>query len=801
MAYTKMSGDLNTMQNPSGSDEFIDTLKSLSVSQSLDTHGDVIEQLHTQLKRAVPNGFKENKAFAFTIIDNLYRIVPIFDRILSNNNENDNDFIQTKKFLATLVDSFNSVCFFEVLSLFRDNLSHLKTIFQTYISLFKETYFIENDKYDSLITCIVPVVGFSSILTPTTEDEIPEGLLSYLLTFVKSYWKCQHRELVIKAVFGLIKIFSKQPTLVPLIIRTGWPQACIQFLTESHTEKDPQSSYTIDYYICLIIQKLARHPNGVQVLNQLNCIKVLEESKERMKKNHTELQYKCLHFLQCMIYVLLTEADNIKHTTMLCDNQMCQTLKDLVTHTIEAANNEYLFHHCFHVSEMLTVLCKVFLNDDVLTKCMNENNQLFDCLSQLLIRFVNITSDANHIHQPTDNETLLTLTNLLWSISFHQCYHEKFQANSILMHTITNLTTSSSVNVSRQTMSIPRDLISLKKAAEGILWNLKSLSSSPRPTLNQQTEQRPLVMISYSHSDTTFCRELVENLSAHVPVWVDYKQARDAVAHSDDLWEEIARAMEMASVIVLIISKEYYDSKSCRQELSYASDTLKKRIVPIYAPNQLYRASGWLGIRIAGQKYIHFGRKPFDDAVKELASMVDTDQKPLVISSPPQHSQPQLPPPTPLCSSQSVPCSSRSAPCSSSKTMTNKIIAKEENKLMILNDWTAKDIRKWFDENHIHANLITLYADQFQNGTSLIIYARHLKLFYRYEYIRIFTKYYKLFHGKRLDTFDFITFVDALYRLRNEYDPNSNIEDNYEKHSEHQLLRKMKGATEGLTWL
>ena len=88
--------------------------------------------------------------------------------------------------------------------------------------------------------------------------------------------------------------------------------------------------------------------------------------------------------------------------------------------------------------------------------------------------------------------------------------------------------------------------------------------------------KQPLVMISYSHSDSTFCRELVEHLSAHVPVWVDYKQAHHDIAHSDDLWEEIARAMEMATVIVLIVSKEYYDSKSCRQELSYASDALKK---------------------------------------------------------------------------------------------------------------------------------------------------------------------------------------------------------------------------------
>ncbi|CAF1588968.1 unnamed protein product, partial [Adineta ricciae] len=221
----------------------------------------------------------------------------------------------------------------------------------------------------------------------------------------------------------------------------------------------------------------------------------------------------------------------------------------------------------------------------------------------------------------------------------------------------------------------------------------------------------------------------------------------------------------------------YYDSKSCRQELSYASDTLKKRIVPVYAPNQQYRASGWLGIRIAGQKYIHFGRKLFSDAIKELASMFDTDQKPLAVAS------------TPL------------VPLTAPDTIQEKKTEVEGSKLFGLKDWTTKDIRQWFDDNHIHEDLTKIYADQFQTGTSLIVYARHVKLFYRNEYIRAYTKYHKIFHGKKLDTMHFITFVDALYRLRQEYDPNGVVEDTYEKYSETQLVRKLKVPDGGSTWL
>ena len=49
-----------------------------------------------------------------------------------------------------------------------------------------------------------------------------------------------------------------------------------------------------------------------------------------------------------------------------------------------------------------------------------------------------------------------------------------------------------------------------------------------------------------------------------------------------DLWEEVAAAIEKADVILFLMSKDYQDSKSCRQEVMYSKDSLKKRFIPIY---------------------------------------------------------------------------------------------------------------------------------------------------------------------------------------------------------------------------
>ncbi len=98
-----MSGDLTNVQCEMVTNEFIDTLKSLSVSQLSSTHADTIEKLHNQFKCGTSNGLQNNKTFASAIVDNFYRIVPLFARILSNDNEDNinNDFIQTKAFLET----------------------------------------------------------------------------------------------------------------------------------------------------------------------------------------------------------------------------------------------------------------------------------------------------------------------------------------------------------------------------------------------------------------------------------------------------------------------------------------------------------------------------------------------------------------------------------------------------------------------------------------------------------------------------------------------------------------------------
>ncbi|CAF1247468.1 unnamed protein product [Didymodactylos carnosus] len=535
----------------------------------------------------------------------------------------------------------------------------------------------------------------------------------------------------------LLKVLHKRPDFTTIFIQMGYPQACLRWISESNLSYDNQ------YYILNILYNISRHNNGTQILNEQNALEILHLYKHQIFLKSSTLsreQYSDIAVLFCMIYALLLEPDELKKSLKTLNEFLYNTFDRLFQTVVNAANNEKFKFNCFHISEPLTVLTRLFVNDEIVDYILKQNletkSTVVEFFCQLLFKFYNLTRDSNN---KSDQLTLLSLCNLLWSISFQDKYKDELKNNSVFM-TIIKLLTNDNIDLTTHEY-MPRHLSSIRKATEGLLWNLEDKPLHIATPLITKHRSRPLAMISYSHANILFCKELVEKIRSmeQFDIWVDYLNHEltnhTSVTHSDDIWEEIAEAIEIASVIILIVSKDYYDSKSCRQELSYACDVLKKRIIPIY-PNTVqkeYKATGWLGIRTAGLKYIHFGRKEFNTAVEELTNTVGDTTNTSKYVMPLQQSQP--------------------------------IIPYNRKQDRSLKHWTLDDISHWFDVNHIHIDIKDLYT--FQTKTSLILYAEHLKLYYTQEYELLLSRYQEKY-GKQLETDKFITFVDALYRLYDE---------------------------------
>ena len=100
-------------------------------------------------------------------------------------------------------------------------------------------------------------------------------------------------------------------------------------------------------------------------------------------------------------------------------------------------------------------------------------------------------------------------------------------------------------------------------------------------------------MISYCHENNLFCDLLLEYLTKsndRFNIWIDRTHCEGVI----DLWESIADGMERSSIILCLLSGQYFQSKSCRQEFIYATDSLKRPILPILIEN--FQPKGWMGL-------------------------------------------------------------------------------------------------------------------------------------------------------------------------------------------------------------
>ena len=200
--------------------------------------------------------------------------------------------------------------------------------------------------------------------------------------------------------------------------------------------------------------------------------------------------------------------------------------------------------------------------------------------AKLFIEFRAACADKLQLEQFTS----MALLNILWSISFQQRYKTKLQQNKELLKIIESLAKDNSEMVVDQ--YIPRSMESIAKAANGILYNLNEGSDKKEATIvdshlvSKVSNEKPMVMISYAHDNNPFCDKILDEFGKNrhlFDIWID----RDHCSSSEDLWEKIARGIRQSNLVICLLSQDYFNSKSCRKEASFAVQR-KKAIIPVY---------------------------------------------------------------------------------------------------------------------------------------------------------------------------------------------------------------------------
>ncbi|CAF2971370.1 unnamed protein product [Rotaria sp. Silwood2] len=249
--------------------------------------------------------------------------------------------------------------------------------------------------------------------------------------------------------------------------------------------------------------------------------------------------------------------------------------------------------------------------------------------------------------------------------------------------------------------------------------------------------QRKLsIMISDSHGDYDFCSQLLDSLNKHndvFEIWIDRTHCQGV----DDLWGAIAEGMEQASIIVCLLSNQYFESKSCRKEFIYAADSLKKKIVPILLVQ--FNTKGWLE----------------QSKATELLNTILTSFSSAKI---------------PINENLSAQSPHHGTPPASSHAVSPFIFTSTTQQTPVVNvrpidEWisTGGDINSWFAQHRLSTELGDLY--DFQNGEEMPDYAQ-LLMKNREKQMDIYTRIYaKKYNGSDLPPHEFNRFSRVLEQL------------------------------------
>jgi len=517
------------------------------------------------------------------------------------------------------------------------------------------------------------------------------------ITFIEKYFsrnKPSEDDVLIKPILDFLWITSKEISIIPIFINIQCPKICLQWLSLSYLRSEEYQR------IINILNNIARHDEGTIILNKYKCEEIFNKFIKEVLSIKIDYIidygiYKKLLFTVTMMTFLTQNSSDIEN---IHDYEIIHNILLPAIETSLSSSTLMYFEFC--TSELLFILMKLFTNDNIVNYIFEKymiSTFFSNVLTTLLIDMENI-SDQKIL-------SMIILANIFWSISFQDQYKNDLIQNKNLIPTFEIFL----ANYVLSSTSISRQIFPLKRAIDGIKQNLYPTKPVAISATNKSLHS---LMISYSYIDLDFYRKLYDILN---------KTSKLSIYSDADNRKQIGQNIEQSDIILFLISKEFFTNKSCRQELIYVTDILKKPFIPVFI-DQDFKPIGWLHKRIDRVKCIRFGERDLMESCEELLSMINEN----------------------LSMNLSL-----------------------ENNSLDIKKWNEKEVKQWFINNNLISELYEFY--QFQNGNELFLYAQAISTYsWTKEYERIRSSFAKKFQEQEqnLSSHEFLKFINALERIK-----------------------------------
>jgi hypothetical protein len=288
----------------------------------------------------------------------------------------------------------------------------------------------------------------SSFLWYTDIDLFNENNCQLLIAMREHVDKDFTHDNLTDGIISFIWTISDNTSFVPLLLKVGYAESLLEWIKTCRTKfrEDKENA------LIFILQNMVRHDDGIEQFNHLHTLKIIEQIQINLNMS-LELS---------MIRVLLTDINQIKLESIEFLNKLIQLI-------INATKDKEYRHDGSHVCELLTILTKLFFNDEILhiilCKIEIKSLSIIELFISLLIKFYPNLSSNN---DPLENFTCVLLMNIFWRISYHQEYYQMICDNEQLMSIIKNAANNEKNFVDT---FMPRTMKSIQQAAIEILKN------------------------------------------------------------------------------------------------------------------------------------------------------------------------------------------------------------------------------------------------------------------------------------------------------------------------------------------
>lgn len=396
---------------------------------------------------------------------------------------------------------------------------------------------------------------------------------------------------------------TDKTSLVPMFVKAEYAETTVEWLKELSFLRIHKNFCTP---IINIVYNISRHKKGLKALQALKAFEILMERKSFI----TEMENADLtESFSMLLIALSTSAEEQKQN----EDLILKISEDLVLRAKEAFKDKRWRYEGCHLSEYLYSLQGAFSNtsivQQILGKPPNVKKERIEFFAQLLYSVYGLL-----FNQDTDDlekVVVKSLLDIILCISNYKEYRKELNSNVNLSILIEVLAKQSGQDIAKRISS------NLQQQPED------ENSSSDKP----KKEKTASIYISYNWTDQEFCESFTEVLRdklTNLPIWVDYEQT----SGMQDPWECSVPVIESATIIIVLASDAYSQSRSNRQELTYAmllknySSDEEKSVIIVEARPNFKLNQDWMSFLLRDRKIISHSDNPNDlvnEVIKDIA--------------------------------------------------------------------------------------------------------------------------------------------------------------------------------------